>query len=76
MTFERKVVLRDCWIDIMDGNSSFNATKCKANRRRVCCICLAIEEYANTSMLHTNTTGYTFNYEQHTALNMLNRFLH
>ena len=43
----------------MNSNSSFNAAKCKANRRRVCCICLAIKEDANTSMLHMNITGCT-----------------
>jgi len=40
----------------MDGNSTLDAAKCKADRWRVCCIRFAIKEDANTSMLHTDIT--------------------
>jgi len=49
----------------MDGNSALNAAKCKANRWRVRCICFAIKEDANTSMLHTNVIDYIVYYKNH-----------
>ena len=56
MTFECEVVLRILWVDVVDGNSAFDAAQSKPRW----CICLLVSKDAHTPMLKTYITSNKF----------------